>query len=64
MGEFSNHSNYKGLVDDIMMWLEFEDGMKGSFWMSKSALGNRNGLKLRLYGTEEVLFGYKLTQKN
>jgi len=52
IGDFANHSSYKGLVDDIMMWLEFEDGMKGSFWMSKTALGNRNGLKLRIYGTE------------
>ena len=70
ISEFSNHSNYMGLVDDIMMWLEFEDGMKGSFWMSKSALGNRNGLKLRLYGTqgsavwlqtnpEEIMVSYK-----
>ena len=52
IGTFSNHSSYHGLVDDIKMWLEYEDGMKGDFWMSKSALGHRNGLKLRLYGTE------------
>jgi|TARA_B100000315_G_scaffold136259_1_gene125548 predicted dehydrogenase len=52
IGEFSNHSTYLGLVDDVMMWLEYEDGMKGSFWMSKTALGYRNGLKLRLYGDE------------
>ncbi|NQU57229.1 MAG: Gfo/Idh/MocA family oxidoreductase [Rhodospirillales bacterium] len=51
-GEFSNHSTHKGLVDDIMMWLEYEGGMKGSFWMSKTALGHRNGLKLRIYGTK------------
>lgn len=50
MAEFSNYSQYSGLVDDIMMWLAYKDGMKGSFWMSKTAIGNRNGLKLRLYG--------------
>ena len=50
MAEFSNFSNYTGVVDNIMMWLEYEDGMKGSFWMSKTATGNRNGLKIRLYG--------------
>jgi predicted dehydrogenase len=50
IAEFSNYSKYPGLVDNIMMWLEYEEGVKGSFWMSKSALGNRNGLKLRLYG--------------
>lgn len=50
--EFSNHSSHQDLIDDIMMWLEYEDGMMGSFWMSKSALGHRNGLKLRVYGTK------------
>lgn len=50
MAEFSNFSTYTRVVDDIMLWLEYDDGMKGSFWMSKASLGNRNGLKLRLYG--------------
>lgn len=51
-GRFSNHSNYQGLVDDIVMWVDFEDGLAADFWMSKSALGNRNGLKLRIFGSE------------
>lgn len=50
IAEFSNCSMHPGLVDNVMMWLEYEDEMKASFWMSKTALGNRNGLKLRLYG--------------
>lgn len=50
MAEFSNHSKYSGLVDDVMMWIEYQDGMKGSFWMSKTALGHRNGLKLSVFG--------------
>ena len=50
IAEFSNYSMHPGLVDNVMMWLEYEDEMKGSFWMSKTALGDRNGLRLRLYG--------------
>jgi predicted dehydrogenase len=50
MAEFSNYSSYSNLVDDILMWLKFSSGIKGSFWMSKSALGNRNGLQISLYG--------------
>ena len=50
IADFSNYSTFPGLVDNVMMWLEYDDEMKGSFWMSKTALGNRNGLKLRLYG--------------
>jgi len=50
--EFSNNSAHEGLIDDVMMWLKYEGGMKASFWMSKSALGHRNGLRLRVYGTK------------
>ena len=34
IGDFANHSSYKGLVDDIMMWLEFEDGMKNGWYLN------------------------------
>jgi predicted dehydrogenase len=52
MGEFSGHSAYGNVIGDVMMWLKYDDDLKGSFWMSKTALGHRNGLKLRLYGTK------------
>jgi len=52
MGLYSNNSSYDEVIDDVMMWMEYSDGAKGSFWMSKSAIGNRNGLKLSLYGTK------------
>ena len=52
MGNFSNYSDYKKIVDDVMVWAEYQDGMKANFWMSKTALGNRNGLKVRIYGTK------------
>ena len=50
-GKFSNYSNHENLVDDILMWVEFEDDIIADFWMSKSALGHRNGLKIRIYGS-------------
>lgn len=40
------------IIDDVMMWLKFENDAQGSFWFSKSALGHRNGLKIRVYGTK------------
>ena len=52
------------------MWLEYENDLKGSFWMSKTAIGNRNGLRLRIIGdkgsadwiqnnSEELYLSYK-----
>lgn len=50
MADFANHSPYRKLVDNVMLWLNFEDDLKGSFWFTKTALGHRNGLRLRVYG--------------
>lgn len=50
VAQFSNHSQYKGLVDDVHMLLKYPYDIKGSMWMSKTAIGNRNGLKIRIFG--------------
>jgi len=52
MGKFSKSQTYENTVDDVMVWLKYENGLSGSFWMSKSALGSRNDLKIRIYGTK------------
>lgn len=49
--DFSNYSEYEGVTDNIMMLLDYEQGMKGTYWISKTTIGNRNGMKLRLYGS-------------
>lgn len=38
------------LDDNDMILVELEDGATGMFWMSKIALGNANGFKVRIYG--------------
>jgi len=46
---YNYFSNYK-IVDDVNMLLEYESGIKGTMWLSKTALGNRNGLHIEVYG--------------
>ena len=50
MANFSNHSTYDGLIDDVHMLLHYPNNMIGHMWMSKTAIGNRNGLKINIYG--------------
>jgi predicted dehydrogenase len=50
IAEFSNHSQYPNLIDDVQMLLKYPSGIKGSMWMSKTAIGHRNGLQIRIYG--------------
>ncbi|REL34847.1 Gfo/Idh/MocA family protein [Thalassotalea euphylliae] len=50
VAQFANHSQYDKLVDDVNMLLKYPKDIKGSMWMSKTAIGHRNGLQVRVYG--------------
>ena len=50
MANYFNNSKHKKIIDNVLLWLEYKSGIKGSFWMSKTAIGNRNSLKLRIFG--------------
>ena len=60
VAQFSNHSQYDNLVDDVHMLLKYPDDIKGSMWMSKTAIGHRNGLKVRVYGEQASASWYQL----
>ena len=50
--DFHHMGAFPEVVDNAYLWLEYEQGMRASFWLSKAALGHRNGLRLRLYGEQ------------
>ncbi|CCQ09739.1 Myo-inositol 2-dehydrogenase [Pseudoalteromonas luteoviolacea B = ATCC 29581] len=58
--QFANHSTYTGLVDDVQMLLKYPQGITGSMWMSKTAIGNRNGLRIRVFGTQGSAMWFQL----
>ena len=41
----------KGIIDNIIVSMSFDNGALGNFWYSKTALGQTNGLKFRIFGT-------------
>ena len=49
---FANYDRFSkyNIVDDVNMLLEYQSGIKGNTWLSKTALGNRNGLHIEIYG--------------
>jgi len=49
IGHFSTFSSYD-VVDDEKMLLNYIHNKKASLWISKSALGHRNGLSIEVYG--------------
>ncbi|MCR4376865.1 MAG: Gfo/Idh/MocA family oxidoreductase [Rhodospirillales bacterium] len=48
--DFHHFSDFDGIVDDAYLWVNYENDFRASFWVSKTALGYRNGLQLRLFG--------------
>lgn len=47
----SSNGNFNGIIDDVRCTAIYEDNLEVNYWYSKIALGNRNGLKLEIYGT-------------
>ncbi|WP_076410835.1 Gfo/Idh/MocA family protein [Shewanella sp. UCD-KL12] len=47
---FNHFSVFEGIVDDANIWLKCEQDMQASFWVSKTAIGHKNGLKISIYG--------------
>ncbi|HTH94761.1 MAG TPA: Gfo/Idh/MocA family oxidoreductase [Rhodocyclaceae bacterium] len=43
---------FRDIIDDYACLAHYEHNIRGQFWFSKSSLGHRNGLRLRIYGTK------------
>jgi predicted dehydrogenase len=50
--EQASHGWFPGVVDDVNCLCRYSGGLSGHLWFSKSALGHRNGLRIRLFGTK------------
>lgn len=73
MATYDKFSKYN-VVDNVNMFIDYKSGIKGNFWLSKTALGNRNGLHIEVYGSkasaswhqenpEKLEFSYNSGQK-
>ena len=45
----NSNGNFKEIIDNVSCIIKFNNGVCGNFWFSKSAVGYRNGLKLRIF---------------
>jgi len=60
---------FPDVIDNVNCLCRYSKGIQGNIWFSKSAIGHRNGLRLRIFGSkasaewyqanpEELLFSY------
>lgn len=52
VAEAATHGNFKDVVDNVNCIARFSQDIHCGIWYSKTALGYRNGLKVRLFGDE------------
>ncbi len=52
--------NFDNIVDDINCIIKYTNNVVCNMWYSKVALGNRNGLRVRIFGTEGSVEWYQL----
>jgi predicted dehydrogenase len=52
LAQLSTFVDGRHLDDDVRILLRWKGGAKGMLWASQVAVGNENGLKLRVYGTK------------
>lgn len=48
------------VIDNVSCLARYDNGVQGQFWFSKCALGHRNGLRLRIYGTRAAVEWYQM----
>lgn len=46
----SSHGHFKDVIDNVNALVSY-DGLSASYWFSKSAIGYRNGLSIRVFGS-------------
>jgi predicted dehydrogenase len=51
---------FSKIIDNVACLCRYSDGVKGQMWFSKSALGQRNGLRFRIYGSKASAEWYQL----
>lgn len=52
MAKSESLGNFSSIIDNINCVIEYTDDITCNMWYSKIAIGHRNGLKIRIYGTK------------
>lgn len=52
LAQLSTFVEGRALDDDVQILLRYKGGARGMLWASQVAVGNENGLKLRIYGSK------------
>ena len=55
-----NFGNFKGIIDNVVCIAEYSNNITCHFWYGKTALGQSNGLKIRIFGNKGSIEWFQL----
>lgn len=64
VGQQASYGKFTGLIDNVYCMAEYDDDISVMAWWGKTALGYRNGLRIRIYGAQGGAEWYQLEPEN
>jgi|TARA_B110000503_G_scaffold59968_1_gene95466 predicted dehydrogenase len=64
IGDQSTFGLFADVIDDVSIMARYPSGMKSTMWFSKSALGHRNGMRIRIYGSNGSAEWFQMEPEN
>ena len=53
MVNYFTNSKYKKIIDNAYFWMKYKSKLNSNFWISKTLIGARNGLSIRISGDKK-----------
>lgn len=60
VGEQSTYGQFGGIIDNVYCLARYEDDLRIQTWYGKTALGYRNGLRIRVFGSQASAEWYQM----
>jgi predicted dehydrogenase len=60
VGEHASYGQVRGIVDNVYCIARYENDLRVQAWWGKTALGHRNGLRVRVYGEKASAEWYQM----
>lgn len=63
-GHQASYGKYDGIVDNVYCFADYEGDLRVQTWFGKTALGYRNGLRIRVFGSQAAAEWYQMDPEN
>ncbi|MCM8796076.1 MAG: Gfo/Idh/MocA family oxidoreductase [Candidatus Omnitrophica bacterium] len=60
VADYTTYGWFKNIVDNVIAIIKYSNDIRCLMWYSKSALGHRNGLRIRIYGDKKSAEWYQM----